>query len=333
MRVGSNPQKSESLLKLKTNHRIVVVTFIPELTGYYGSMFEVIKLCITSLIKTIPDTSAITIVDNASCPEVVDYFVNTYKENKIDTLQLLATNVGKVDALMGAARSAREPIVTLADCDILFKTSWAEETIAIFNNFKNVGSVSPYPTRRGLQYYTYALQHAVISNKLKVYFEPIPENFEHYNQFLESINWDKETDPKALWPIVKANNVEAVVGSDHQVVTVRRDILFNDTPAIPSMTKVGKESERDYVDLAIDTSGGYRLATYYYLAHHMGNQVEPWMQDVVDNLIKTSETLELNLTPPLSYHTKSHFWYKIKKRVAKIAFKYKVPKTYFTGNK
>lgn len=332
MRIGANPQKSEGLLELKTNHRVVVVTFIPELTGYYRSMFEVIKLCITSLMKTLPSTSVITIVDNASCPEVVAYFVSLYTDKKIDTLQLLSTNVGKIDALMGAARSAREPIITLTDCDILFKTSWVEETISIFNNFKNVGSVSPYPTRRGLQYYTYALQHAVILNKLKVHFEPIPENFEHYNLFLESINWDKEKDANAPWPIVKAGNVKAAVGSDHQVLTVRRDILFNDTPAKPSMTKVGKESERDYVDLAIDTSGGYRLATYHYMAHHMGNQVEPWMQEVVDNLIMTSETLALNLIPPLRYRAKSHFWYKLKKKVAKIAFKHKVPKTYFTEN-
>jgi len=332
MRVGSNPQKSEGLLTLDTNHRIVVVTFIPELSGYYKSMFEVIKLCITSLVKTIPTTSVITIVDNASCPEVVDYFMSIYKDKKIDTLQLLATNVGKIDALMGAARSAREPIITLTDCDILFKTAWVEETISIFNTFKNIGSVSPYPTRRGLQYYTYSLQHDVIKNTQKIFFEPIPENFESYNLFLESINWDREKDDQALWPVLKSGDVKAVIGSDHQVVTMRRDILFNDTPGVPSMTKVGKESERDYVDLAIDTSGGYRVATYHFMAHHMGNQVEPWMEEIVAGLQRTSETLELTLNPKITYTEKSHDGYKLKKKLAKLLFKKKVPKAYFKSN-
>jgi hypothetical protein len=111
MRIGSNPQKKNPEIVIDTNHRVIIVTFIPELTGYYASMFEVIKLCITSLIKTLPTTSAITIVDNASCPEVVAYFFSLYTDKKIDTLQLLSTNVGKIDALMGAATSAREPIV------------------------------------------------------------------------------------------------------------------------------------------------------------------------------------------------------------------------------
>ena len=329
MRVGSNPQKSEGLLELRTNHRIVVVTFIPELSGYYKSMFEVIKLCVASLIKTIPSTSAITIVDNASCEEVVDYFVSLYKEKHIDTLQLLATNVGKIDALMGAARSAREPIVTLTDCDILFKNSWVEETVAIFNNFENTASVSPYPTRRGLHYYTYSLQHAVIKNKQKLFFEAIPENFEHYNLFLESINWGREKDSQALWPVLKSGNTKAIVGSDHQVVTMRRDILFNDSPAVPSLTKVGKESERDYVDLAIDMSGGYRVATYNFMAHHMGNQVEPWMEEIVASLKQTSDNLVLTLIPEIKYIKKSHYVYKLKKKLAKLLFKKKVPKSYF----
>ena len=122
MRLGGNPQKGEAFIKLKTNHRIVMVVFIPELEGYYEDMFEVVKISINSLIKTIPTKSAITIVDNGSCEVVVNYLGALFKDGLIDALQLLKTNIGKIDALMGGARASREPIITLTDCDILFKT-------------------------------------------------------------------------------------------------------------------------------------------------------------------------------------------------------------------
>jgi hypothetical protein len=176
------------------------------------------------------------------------------------------------------------------------------------------------------------LQHAVITKKQKLYFEPIPENYEDYCLFLDSINWKRETDRGALWPIIKSKNVKAIIGSDHQVVTMRRDIIFNETPSAPSMTKVGRESERDYVDLAIDASGKYRLATFHYHAHHMGNKVEPWMLKIVEGLERKSNMTILSLKPVINYDKKSHIGYKLKKKWAKITFKKRIPKAYFDSN-
>jgi len=328
MRIGENPQKGESFIDLETNHRIIMVVFVPELTGYYQDMFEVIKVSINSLIKTIPKTSAITVVDNGSCKEVVSYLSKLFNDNLIDSLLLLKTNIGKIDALMAGARGAREPIITLTDCDILFKTNWVDETIKIFNSFKNVGSVSPIPTRTAVRYFTFSTQESVLRRKLNLKFESIPENLKAYNIFLESINWDKENDENKLWPIIYKNNVKAVIGSDHQVVTLRRDILFNCTPSKPSFTKVGKESEREYVDLAIDLSGGLRLSTYHFYAFHMGNKLEDWMINEYDVLEKKSEKIEVNLFPKLKYREANDFWYKLKKRILKKTFRFKIPFNY-----
>ena len=327
MRVGGNPQKGEAFLKLKTNHRIVIVVFIPQLEGYYKDMFEVVKVSINSLIKTIPTSSAITIVDNGSCEVVVNYLETLFKDDLIDALQLLKTNIGKIDALMGGARASREPIITLTDCDILFKTNWVSETIKLFNTFENVGSVSPIPTRTAIRYYTFTVQEAILRKKNNLKFESIPENFEAYNKFLESINWDKETDKAKLWPVIFKNNTKAVMGSDHQVLTLRRDIFFNTSPSKPSFTKVGKESEREYVDLAIDLSGRLRLSTHNFYAFHMGNTLEEWMLEEYDKL-ESSREKKLKLMPELRYNEANDFWYKVKKRIFKKVFKLKIPSNY-----
>ena len=304
-----------------------MVVFIPELEGYYEDMFEVVKISINSLIKTIPTKSAITIVDNGFCEVVVNYLGALFKDGLIDALQLLKTNIGKIDALMGGARASREPIITLTDCDILFKTKWVSETIKLFNTFKDVGSVSPIPTRTAVRYFTFSAQEAVFRKKIDLKFESIPENFRAHNKFLKSINWDKETSKTKQWPLICKNSTKAVIGSDHQVLTIRRDIFFNNSPSKPSFTKVGKESEREYVDLAIDLSGGLRLSTHNFHAFHMGNKLEDWMLKEYDAL-ENSENLVLKLIPKLRYKQVNYYWYKVKKRILKKAFEFKIPSNY-----
>lgn len=328
MRLGNNPQKKDFKIEMKSNHRIVMVVFIPELNGYYKSMFEVVKLAIASLVKTIPSTSKITIVDNGSCQEIQAYLIDLFKKKQIDSLQLLQENIGKIDALIGAARASREPIITLTDCDILFKANWVKETINVFNNFENVASVSPIPIRWNFNYYTYSTQLAILRGNLKLNFKPIKENFEEYNKFLKSINWgDGETDNTKPWPVVFSNTDKAIVGSDHQVLTVRRDVLFNNSPKVPSFIKVGSQSEENYIDYAIDSSGGLRLSTYHFYAFHMGNIVEDWMKEI-NNVEIGNETTNLILKPELIYHVKNDLVFKMKKKIIKLFFKIKKPINY-----
>lgn len=318
MRLGVNPQKNNAAIELLSNHRIVMVIYIPELSGYYKSMLNVVKCSIESLIKTIPETSKITIVDNGSCQVVQDYLTSLFKSKKIDSIQLLSENIGKIDALIGAARASREPIITLTDCDIYFKPNWVYETIKIFNAFKKVSSVSPIPTK-GFNYYTFSTREAILKGKLKLKREFIKDNIDDYNLFLKSINWDVEVHEKP-WNVIKSNNVKAVVGSDHQVLTIRRDVLFNNSPKCPSLIKVGSLSEENYIDLAIDTSGGLRLSTYNFHALHLGNTLEPWMLDLNNKMLINKKGPILMLKPKLKYLENQKFGYKFKKKIIKWFF-------------
>lgn len=328
MRLGNNPQKIDFQIEMKSNHRIVMVVFIPELSGYYQSMFEVVKVAIASLVKTIPTTSKITIVDNGSCKAIQKYLMELFEQKQIDSLQLLQENIGKIDALIGAARTSREPIITLTDCDILFKANWVKETINVFNSFENVASVSPIPIRWNFNYYTYSTQLAILTGKLKLKFEPIQENFEEYNKFLKSINWgDGEKVNTKPWPVVYSNRSKAIVGSDHQVLTVRRDVLFNYSPKSPSFIKVGSNSEENYIDYAIDSSGGLRLSTYHFYAFHMGNTLEDWMNEINNDAIEKEET-DLLLKPELKYQIINDLGFKIKKKLIKLFFNIKKPANY-----
>lgn len=320
-----NPQKEYQKIELQSHHRVVVVVFIPKLQDYYLNMFEVFKLCLESLLLTKNEFCEITIVNNGSCLEVSEYLNKIYSENKIDCLINHRKNIGKIDALVGAARSSREKFITTTDADILFVKGWQENVESIFYNFKNVGSVSPIPIRTGYTSGTFSTLQKVILGKVRLQFVPIKENFASYNKFLESIGWDLETKDDLLWPIISNSKAKAILGSAHQVLTLDRTIFFTDVPIQPSLTLVGNNSEHDYIDTPIDLSGKMRLATYRNFAYHMGNKVENWMYEVQkDNTIAIENKTKYSIQEIISKNPETTFKtniFKLKKIFVKWYFK------------
>lgn len=325
MRVGSNPQKQEKKITITTHHRVVVVVYIPNEEGFYKDSFDVFKMCIDSLLSTVNSKALLTIVNNGSHPKVVDFLNGYLKENKIDTLISHNTNIGKIDALIGAARGAREKYITLADSDILFVKGWQEKVEEVFAVFPNVGSVSPIPVRLGLLAGTSSVLKYVLFGKIKCMFIPIPENFEGYNRYLQSINWGFEDKDSNEWPVVEKKGLRAVIGSGHQVLTIDRDILFTTTPSNPSLTLVGNLSEHHYVDVPIDKAGKLRLSTYHNYAFHMGNKLESWMAETQEVNVKTTDIKEdlgdvVSPSPDLFNTTIRNKWYVLKKMISKKLF-------------
>lgn len=325
MRQGSNPQKAEKKLSLVTHHRIVAVVYIPNEEGFYKDSFEVFKTCLNSLVVTINSKAAITIVNNGSHKKVSDLLHLYLEEKKIDTLISHNLNIGKIDAMIGAARGAREKYITLTDSDILFVKGWQEKVEEVFTLFPNVGSVSPIPVRRGLLAGTSSVLKYVLLRKIKCMFIPIPENFVGYNRYLDSINWGFEDKDDYKWPVVEKNGIRAVIGSGHQVLTIDRDILFKTTPSNPSLTLVGNLSEHNYVDVPIDKAGKLRLATYNNYAFHMGNKLESWMLLEQERNLINRENFEdsgkiISPSNDLFNSTMDNKWYVLRKMILKKMF-------------
>ena len=301
MRIGINPQKEEKKVRMLTHHRIVIVVYIPNEEGFYKNSLNVFKVCLDSIIETTNSFTAITVVNNGSFDKVSILLQFYLKEKKIDTLICHNTNIGKIDAQIGAARGCREKYITLTDADVLFVKGWQEKVEEIFFSFPNVGSVSPIPVRTGLYAGTSSVLKQIILRNLKFKYILIPENLENYNKFLSSINWDLETDKNKKWPVVESNGVKAIIGSPHQVLTIDRDILFITSPSNPSFTLVGGNSEHNYVDVPIDKSGKLRLATFHNYAFHMGNNLENWMINVQKRNIGCELISKSNYYIPVSY--------------------------------
>ena len=325
MRVGMNPHKEYKKIDLKSHHRVIVVVFIPKLEDYYQDMFEVFKLNLASINTTKNEFCDVTVVNNGCCDIVIDYLNNMYTNNEINCLIHHKINIGKIDALIGAARGSRERLITTTDADILFVKGWQENVENVFCNFENVGSVSPLPVRTGVTSGTISTLQKILLRKVALTFLPIKENFIPYNKFRESIGWEVETKDDELWPVISKNKHKAILGSAHQVLTIDREIFFSDVPKHPSLTLVGNNSEHDYIDTPIDLSGKMRLSTYYNFAYHMGNKTENWMYDIQKNntlseIVLPNYTIENLKTSTATFSLKSNY-FKFKKQIIKKLFK------------
>ena len=326
MRIGINPQKLQKKIDLDAHHRVILVVYIPNEEGFYKKSFDVFKLSLDSLIATVNDNCAITVVNNGSYEKVTALLNHYFENNKIDTLINDRINIGKIDALIGAARGSREPLITYTDSDILFVTGWQVNVEKVFSTFNNVGSVSPIPVRYGMFYGTSSVLQQIILKKIKIKFEAIPENFISYNKYLCSINWDADDNDSKKWPVIEKEGIQAIIGSGHQVLTISREILFTGVPTNPSLTLVGGDSEYKYVDEPIDRLGKLRLSTYHNFGYHMGNNVEGWMIAVhQDNLnqkpISTTGFCIQKDVPNLFFNRFRQKIYMIKKKAVKKIFK------------
>ena len=313
-----NPQKQEKKIALQFQHRVIILVYVPEKEGYYQNIFEVFKLCLESAITTINEKCAITVVNNGSKKEVVEYINQKYANKEIDSVIHHNINIGKMDAIIGAARASREPIITLSDVDVLFKFGWQQEVERNFKAFKNLGTVSPMAVKSAFRISNVSTQKQIILKQLNFKLEPIPENTDDYNLYLKSLNWDITADKNAMWPVVEANNQKAILGCAHQVLSINREIFFKTVPVAPSLTLIGQNSVYNYADGPIDFAGGLRVSTYHNYAYHMGNTVEDWMLEVQrENVEKAKSNPKEIIDFKLSFIPSKHspFLFKIKEKI------------------
>lgn len=314
MRVGFNPYKD--LVHKNSNyfHHIVIPVYVPNQEDYFKDSFEILKLSLASLFRTIHNKTYVTIVNNGSCKVIVDYLNELYQQNKIQEL-IHTSNIGKLNAVFKGIAGNNFPLITISDADVLFLNKWQEATYAVFENFPKTGAVCPTPSSRSLRTYTANIYWDLFfSNKLK--FTKVI-NREALKKFGHSINdidfYSKVQLEKYL--TVANGNTKAVVGAGHFITTYRTEV-FSDLRNPYTNYKLGGDSESKFLDIPVVKNGFWRLSTADNYANHMGNVIEDWMVDKFATLeqqdIDIDFKVKLNSTSSkLSYFFKTKLFGKI----------------------
>jgi len=278
MRTGVNPEKFKTEKNVHYFHRVIVPVHIPESSNvYYKDAIEVLKVCLQSLFNSINnETTAITIINNASNIEVEELFSGYYKVGLINKYVIYKENKGKVHAIISEARACFEDYITIADSDVLFIEGWENACFEIFNSYPMAGVVSPVPSQNLALYYNRSLFYDLFL-KGKIKYGKVVSDYDcelflkglGNSALLDRNNADYSWKQKQYY-LDKPSR--AIVGANHFIATYRREVLMWNK--VFPQEKFKKGYEEYYLDFPADRLGWYRLSTPKTYAYHLGNKLD-----------------------------------------------------------
>lgn len=288
MRIGLNPYKDQILEKSEYLHQVVIPVYIPSQEDYFKDSFEILKICIKSLLETINKETFVTIVNNGSCPEVTKFLMKLHKDNKIQEI-IHVNNIGKLNAILKGIVGTNIELVTISDSDVFFLEGWQSETYKIFNSIPKAGVVGIVPQIRMYKRYCgNVLFENLFNSNLK--FLRV-KNKEALVSFYDSLGWDRNYNQDYLKYNLglKVNSeLNVLIGSGHFVATYKKNI-FEEVKSFVEY-KMGGSSEQ-YLDMKPLEKGYWRLTTEDNFAYHMGNKIENWMYEVSNPESKKTSVL------------------------------------------
>jgi hypothetical protein len=281
MRVGTNPNKINDTITSDHLHQVIIPLYIPNQEGYFKDVFEIFKLCLESLFKTSHSKTFFTIVNNGSCKEVKEFIDRLLLENRVHEV-IHTTNIGKLNAVYKGLIGNNIELVTIADADVLFLNNWQSETVKIFDKVQKAGVVGIVPQFNMFRSNTENVIYSNLFNS-KLKFLPVI-NPEAMLNFYDSIGWKRDYNEDYLKYILGldiSNDFKVVLGSGHFVATYKR-AMFESIQLFASYKMGGKSL--NYLDTKPLQKDFWRLTTYDNYAYHMGNVIEPWMNEIVSGL-------------------------------------------------
>jgi glycosyltransferase involved in cell wall biosynthesis len=168
MRIGQNPAKSSKTVAKPERITVVVLNYIPSLSGYYAEMLDVLKVSLNSLRETADLPYDLLVFDNGSCEEVLQYLADEKQEGRIQFLILSEKNLGKGGAWNIMLAGAPGEIIAYADNDVLYYPRWLSGSVQILETFPNVGMVTSRPFRTDADLYSYTATWAEGASDVQV---------------------------------------------------------------------------------------------------------------------------------------------------------------------
>ena len=282
-RLGISPARGRTSDYRPAQVTVCVLTYIPELAGYYRHRLDVLRVCLESIRANTYAPHDLMVFDNGSSPDVVDYLRSLHASGAIDLLLLSGRNLGKIGALQVMFNAAPGEWIAYADDDILFYPGWLEAHLAVANAFPQAGMISGVPVRD-------AARHAMQSNQAFMANPPegvqfsqrhwIPETWERDWAVSTGRDADQHLADTAehldgLW---ECGGVSAYPAANHYQYLARREVLLKAMPETWTGKLMGHMVE---LDEAVDAQGVLRLSTTLRYTRHIGNMISPELAEEV----------------------------------------------------
>lgn len=280
-RIGMNPTRHR-----KTDYRpaevtVVVLIYIPHLSGYWEHRFDVLKLCLATLFKHTEVPYDLLVFDNACCEEVKGYLRELQDSGRIRYILSSSENIGKLGAMSLISGVVPGDVIAYTDDDTFFYPGWLSAHLDILRSFPKVGMVSGSPERtlfdHGIQS---NLRYAELESDVQLsYGKTIPEEWER--EWAISLGKDVprylEEVSKLDDIILEQNGKRVYATACHNQFVMPKEVAMDFLQNRWSGRLMGGMNE---FDNAIDGAGYLRLTTLDRTTRLIGNLVSPAMAEV-----------------------------------------------------
>lgn len=319
MRIGDNESRDKRVAAVKVQHRVIIPLYIPHETDYYEDAFPIFKMCVQSIKAGAVDKVPITVIANGCSHEIHEKLLALVPLGLIDELFVETEQLGKINSIRKAIQASEEHFLTITDGDVLFLNDWDRAVCEVFTAFPQATAVAPVPIHKTFNQYVTNIWFDYLFSKDIAFAKA--KNPQALEQFVKSIGWPHLNDSQKLeiLTLKAANGIEAVVGCSHFCTTYRKEV-FKFAPQEPTQFTLSGDSEKRYLDLPTIQANGYRLSTATNHAYHLGNVLEPWMEESFNTIVPKDKIL-LDW-PPMRPLKKSRLRYTIKNKLFKKLLTY-----------
>ncbi len=275
MRIGQNPVKiARPPVPQPQEVTVVVVSFIPYLSGYFERSLEVLQISLESLWANTRTPFDLLVFDNASCPEVRAYLLKEHEAGRIQYLVLSEKNVGIPGARNFAFAAAPGKYIAYADYDIYFYPGWLEAHLEVLRTFPKVGMVTGTPIRPPVEISSSTLAWAEANPEVKI-SRGVLQSWDDYRAHVLSLGFSEEkaqrTYPQGEDILLEYRGLEAFAGAAHFQFVAPKAVLEEVLP-FPMSIAMG---DARILDQRINEKGYLRLCLRRRYVEHMGNVPSP----------------------------------------------------------
>jgi glycosyltransferase involved in cell wall biosynthesis len=270
MRVGQNPIKAVEQIEAPASVTVVVISYIPFLSGYYAESLEVLKRCLGSIQANTQGEYDLMVFDNASCDEARSYLLEQEAAGGIDFLVLSERNLGKAGAWNMAFGAAPGETIVYADSDVYFHQGWLQAHLEALDSFPKVGMVTGMPLLSPQKYSSNTLKWAKSTKGVELEKgRLIP--WDDFWRHAKSLG-DSEEKARAFYDANSAQQLitkgkKYIVGAGHFQFASKKSVLQKLLP-IPAERPMGRVR---LLDEMMNRQGYLRLSLPSWYVHHMGN--------------------------------------------------------------
>jgi glycosyltransferase involved in cell wall biosynthesis len=284
-RFGMNPARNKNISYSPSRVTAAMMTYIPNLEGYFTYRLDVLKLALDSLIQSVDQQTDIMVMNNGSCAQVHEYLDHQLESGRIGYLIHSRRNLGVIGGLRILFNAVPGEIIAYSDDDVLYYPGWLDAHLEILDCFPRVGMVSGAPVG-------YSSEHAV-----KAVEDFIAAETEELNV--------SEKPRVSIWEESWALSTGRTVSEHLQAIqdSPNRHLIYRGTEAVQSAKHFQFVTPKKVIceafsadwtgslmdglvalDESVDRLGFLRLTTPQRYTRHIGNTISSEIQQEAQKL-------------------------------------------------